>query len=185
MKKLSIYFLTATLSFFGMTFTSIAAADSKGLYHGVNVWRGTVVSAGRVDPTENIGTGYYFDANYSSIAFNGGVASKRFGGSSSLGTGSNVDGSKAYHKRVNNVYLGIGFSRVIQLQYGYGNQKNVFRVRSDINARAIMDFLNKTHTPKSRMTLGDRLTFSLAIERYLEDGRDIFDNATWGVGLLF
>lgn len=185
MKNLGSCLLTAALFLFGCSFSGVTLADNTGLYHGVNVWRGTVISAGRVDPTENIGTGYFIDANYSSVAFNFGVATKRFGGDEGLGTGGNVDGSPAYHERVNNVYLGVGFSRLFQMQYGYGNQKNVFRVRSDINARAIMDFLSRKQTPKERITLGDRLTFTFAIERYLEDERDIFDNATWGIGLLF
>jgi hypothetical protein len=163
--------------------SSFAADD--GLYHGINVLRGTVVSAGRVDPTENIGTGYFFDANYTSVAVNFGAAFKRFGGDEGLGTGGNNANSDVYHKKVTNVYAGIGFSRIIQLQYGYGNEKSIFRVRSDINARAIIDFLTKTRTPKQRMTLGDRLTFSFSVERYLNGDHDVFDNATWGIGLLF
>jgi hypothetical protein len=160
-------------------------ADGNGLYHGVNVLRGTVISGGRVDPTENIGTGYFFDVNYSSVAVNFGAAFKRFGGDSDLGTGGNDANSAAYHQHVYNAYAGVGFSRILQLQYGYGNEKGVFRVRSDINARAIIDFMTQHHTPKSRLTLGDRLTFTFAVERYLNGSHDIFDNATWGVGLLF
>jgi hypothetical protein len=45
--------------------------------------------------------------------------------------------------------------------------------------------MTQHHTPKSRLTLGDRLTFTFAVERYLNGNHDIFDNATWGVGLLF
>lgn len=169
--------------FFSLSFLSSASlADSaSGRYHGVAMDRGTVISVGRIDPTEDIGTGFYFDANYTSVALNGGVAFKRFGGDSRLGTA----GSIKYHKNVYNAYAGIGFSRIIQLQYGYGTEKGIFRVRSDINARAIMDFLTQKQTPKARMTLGDRLTFSFSIERYLNGDHDAFDNATWGVGLLF
>ena len=39
--------------------------------------------------------------------------------------------------------------------------------------------------PQGPLTLGDRLTFTIAIEQYLEDEEEIFDNATWGIGLLF
>lgn len=157
-----------------------AGTHSDSAYAGVKVWRGTVVSFGRVDPTENIGTGNYFDVNYSSVAVNVGVASKHFGDNQESGRYAH-----SANRRVNNVYAGVGFSRILQLQYGYGNEKGVFRVRSDINARAIIDFLTRTHTPKRRLTLGDRLTFSFAVERYLDGKHDVFDNASWGIGLLF
>ena len=35
------------------------------------------------------------------------------------------------------------------------------------------------------MTLGDRITFTIAVEQYQDSDEEIFDNATWGVGLLF
>lgn len=157
-----------------------AATNDDSAYAGVKVWRGTVVSVGRIDPTENIGTGNYFDINYSSVALNVGIATKRFGDDDSGGTYAH-----SANTRVNNVYAGVGFSRILQLQYGYGNEKGVFRVRSDINARAIIDFLTSTHTPKRRLTLGDRLTFTFTVERYLDGDHDVFDNASWGIGLLF
>lgn len=157
------------------------SGDNQGFYHGVSVWRGFVVSAGRVDPTENIGTGYYLDVNYTSVAVNAGINTKKVG---AFG-GENDVFPDAQDTQITNVYAGIGFSRVIQLQYGYGTEGGVYRVRSDINARAIIDFLTDTRTPKSHLTLGDRLTFSFTVERYLDDDKDVFDNATWGIGLLF
>lgn len=159
--------------------------SNTGRYHGVMMDRGTVISVGRVDPTEDISTGFFVDANYTSVALNGGVALKRFGNDSNPTLADYIKYHRVYHRKVYNAYAGIGFSRIIQLQYGYGNEKGIFRVRSDINARAIMDFLSQKSTPKSRMTLGDRLTFSFAVERYLNGSHDVFDNATWGVGLLF
>ena len=51
----------ALVALLGMMLMTPALAES--LYGGSNVLRGTVVSFGRVDPTENIGTGLYLDAN--------------------------------------------------------------------------------------------------------------------------
>ena len=49
----------------------------------------------------------------------------------------------------------------------------------------MIDFFTGKRTPKDRLTLGDRLTFTIAVEQYLDDEDEIFDNATWGIGLLF
>lgn len=170
----------------GMTMLVLlgSTAQAEGLYSGVDLIRGTVVSVGRVDPTEDIDTGFFVDANYSSVALNGGVATKKFG-DSPLRPDSRDDFSEADGERVNNVYAGIGFSRIVQIQYGYGNHGDVIRFRSDFNFRSVMDFLSGTHTPKERLTIGDRITFTISAEQYQDDEEEIFDNATWGIGLLF
>lgn len=158
-------------------------AEDRSRYSGGKVLRGTVLSVGRVDPTENIGTGYYLDANYSSVALNIGAASKKFGDTPIRP--SNISNLPADGERVNNVYAGVGFSRIFMLQYGTGNHGDVFRMRSDFNFRAVADFLSGKVTPKDRLLLADRLTFSFSAERYNDKGEDIFNNATWGIGLLF
>lgn len=171
----------------GLTLLALypAALAADGYYDDVKIWRGTVISGGAVYPTENIGTGYFFDANYSSVAVNGGISFKRFGGDDSLGTGGNIANSDAFHAKVTNGYLGVGFSRILQIQYGYGSEGPVFRIRSDINARALIDFFTQHYTPEARRTLGDRITFVFTVEQYQDNESEIFDNASWGVGLLF
>lgn len=158
----------------------------QGLYDNTGVLRGTVVSGGRVDPTENIGTGYFIDANYSSVAINFGAATKKFGSLPGIDV---FDGSceecVANGRRVNNVYAGVGFSRILQFQYGYGTEGDLTRLRSDFNFRAIVDFLTQTKTRKDRMLLADRITFTAAIESYIDKESEPFDNFTWGIGLLF
>ncbi|MAX54946.1 MAG: hypothetical protein CL537_05465 [Alcanivoracaceae bacterium] len=159
-------------------------ALAEDRYSGVTMIRGTVISVGRVDPTENIDTGFFVDANYSSVAINGGIATKKFGDSPIRSA--TIDGTSAADgERVNNAYLGTGFGRFIQIQYGHGNHDGLIRYRSDFNYRDVVDFFSGRRTPKDRFTLGDRLTFTIAIEQYLEDEEEIFDNATWGIGLLF
>ena len=54
-----------TLALLALGCSSVQAEDR---YSGVTLMRGTVVSVGRVDPTENIGTGFFVDANYTSVA---------------------------------------------------------------------------------------------------------------------
>ncbi|MCC1498147.1 hypothetical protein [Alcanivorax sp. 1008] len=165
----------------GMALTVPVLAEE--LYKGVNVLRGTVVSFGRVDPTENIGTGLFFDANYTSVALNGGVATKSF--SNAPGGGGDPGLTDAYDARFTNAYFGVGFSRIIQFQYGYGSEGGLVRLRSDFNFRAVVDFLSNTRTRKDRMLLADRLTFTVSGEKYNGKGKDIFNNTTWGIGLLF
>ena len=152
-------------------------AFAEGRYEGGKVLRGTVVSAGRVDPTENIGTGFYFDANYSSVAVNIGAATKKFGDTPIRPSSSS--GLEADGERVNNVYAGVGFSRIPMFQYGYGNQGDVLRLCCDFNFRAVADFLSGKVTPKDRLLLADRLTFSISAERYQGKDEEIFNNATW------
>ncbi|MDX1804425.1 MAG: hypothetical protein R3292_10100 [Alcanivorax sp.] len=161
------------------------AQSSDGLYSGVTLIRGTVISAGRVDPTEDIDTGFFVDANYSSVAVNVGIATKKFGESPLRPSQRSDAQSEANKERVNNVYAGIGFSRIVQVQYGYGNHGDLLRFRSDFNFRSIVDFLTRHKTRKDRLTLGDRLTFTIAAEKYLDSNEDIFNNTTWGIGLLF
>ena len=143
--------MTRKLMALGLMFISgwACAQSNPYSYQNTNVLRGTVFSAGRVDPTENIGTGYFIDINYSSVALNGGVASKKFGslpGTSIL----DVDCAEctADGRRVNNAYFGVGFSRWIQFQYGYGTEGDLTRLRSDFNFRGIVDFLTQTPTPR-------------------------------------
>jgi hypothetical protein len=159
--------------------------EPEKLYSGVNLIRGTVVAAYRVDPTEDFGSGLGFDANYSSVAVNFGVASKKFGESPLRPEQQTEIESDADGERVNNVYAGVGFSRILMFQYGYGNHGPVVRLRSDFNFRSIVSLLTDTHVPKDRMTLADRITFTFATERYNDDDEEIYDNFTWGVGLLF
>jgi hypothetical protein len=155
----------ALVALLGMMLITPTLAES--LYGGSNVLRGTVVSFGRVDPTENIGTGLYFDVNYSSVALNGGIATKKCDASFTNG------------------YFGVGFSRIIQFQYGYGTEGDLVRLRSDFNFRAVVDFLSNTKTRKDRMLLADRLTFTISGERYNDKKSEAFNNTTWGIGLLF
>lgn len=180
--------MTRKLMALGLMFISgwACAQSNPYSYQNTNVLRGTVFSAGRVDPTENIGTGYFIDINYSSVALNGGVASKKFGslpGTSIL----DVDCAEctADGRRVNNAYFGVGFSRWIQFQYGYGTEGDLTRLRSDFNFRGIVDFLTQTPTRKDRMLLADRITFTIALEDYQDKESEGFDNFTWGIGLLF
>jgi hypothetical protein len=160
-------------------------SESSGPYEGIKVQRGFVVSGYRVDPSADVDTGFGWDVNYSSVAINGGVASKKFG-ESPLRPSTREDPNPVVdEERVNNVYIGTGFSRVIQFQYGYGNHGDVLRLRSDFNFRAIADFFQDTRTPKHQLTLADRLTFTASLEEYLDDEEKGFDNFTWGIGLLF
>ncbi len=156
-----------------------------GAYEGVHLIRGTVVSVGRVDPsTSGVDTGFFADANYSSVALNGGINSKKLGDSPLRKSEPATDEAQAAQGRINNVYAGVGFGRIAQLQLGYGSEGQVTRLRSDINIRSIMDFITQETTPRHRLMLADRITFSYTIERYTGD-EEIFDNFTWGVGLLF
>ena len=167
--------LTASLG------TSAAIAD-QGRYEGVHLIRGTVISIGRVDPSASVETGFFVDANYSSVALNAGIGSKTFGDARSVTP--DADAERVAEKRVNNVYAGVGFGRIVQFQGGYGNQGELLRLRSDFNFRSIVDFLTQESTPRQRLLLADRITFTIAVERY--SGKDdVFNNATWGVGLLF
>ena len=59
MKK--IIMMTAALTLLS------SAVQAEDRYDGVSLIRGTVFSVGRVDPTEDIDTGFFVDANYSSV----------------------------------------------------------------------------------------------------------------------
>lgn len=185
--KLKIRIMTSILVSLGLLATGQAGAEIPHVenpYGGTHILRGTVVSMGRVDPTENIGTGFYVDANYTSVALNGGIATKRFGESPLRSNDGANENDPAFGEQVTNVYAGVGFSRVLQLQGGYGSEGQLVRLRSDFNFRAIADFFSQTSTPKQRLTLADRITFTISVERYRGD-KEIFNNSTWGVGLLF
>lgn len=160
-------------------------SDSSSPYEGINVQRGFVVSGYRVDSSANVDTGFGWDVNYSSVALNGGVSSKKFGESPLRPTTRDDPNQTVDEERVNNAYIGTGFSRTIQFQYGYGNHGGVLRLRSDFNFRAIADFFQDSRTPKNQLTLADRLTFTASLEEYLDKGEEGFDNFTWGIGLLF
>lgn len=155
------------------TFTVPAQAESTDRYSGVKLTRGTVYSIGRADPRgdnddNTLESGLFVDANYSSVAFNGGLGVKDFMGDA-----------------VGNAYVGIGFSRLIQLQVGYGNRGPLGRLRTDINLRSIYSFFTQTTQNPRERTLADRLTFSYALEKYSDEEHERFNNGTIGVGVLF
>ncbi|MFZ5724518.1 MAG: hypothetical protein ACOY33_12770 [Pseudomonadota bacterium] len=150
-----------------------AASLAADRYDGVKLTRGTVFSVGRADPRGQSGapdldSGVFVDANYSSVFVNGGLGAKDFSGA-----------------RVVNAYLGFGWDRILQIQVGYGDRGPVGRVRSDINIRTIYSFITQTRQPRREKTLGDRITFTYAIERYSDEENEEFDNGTIGIGLLF
>lgn len=128
-----------------------------------------VVSAGRVDSRntdDGKGNGFFLDGNYTRTFLNGGVSYKNFSG-----------------EDVENLYVGVGFSKLLQLQVGYGSEGQVRRLRHDFNLTSIHDFLTGTHRNRYNMSLGNRLTFTVALENYQKDGR--FDNFHIGLGLLY
>ncbi|MFZ5757291.1 MAG: hypothetical protein ACOY3X_10330 [Pseudomonadota bacterium] len=157
-------------AFAALTGDLAAAADR---YEGVNLIRGTVYSVGRADPrgeagSDNFETGIFVDANYTSVAFNVGIGAKDFTG-----------------EQVANVYAGIGFGRIIQLQLGAGTEGTLGRVRTDLNFRSIYNFVTQTRQPRREKTLADRVTFTYAVERYNDSDSEIFDNGTIGIGVLY
>lgn len=128
-----------------------------------------LLSAGRVDSrrdTSGKGTGYFMDANYTRTFLNMGVAHKDFDG-----------------ETIDNVYLGVGLSNLAQLQIGIGTEEVVTRVRHDFNLTAISDFFSGTRRNRYNMSLGNRITFTVAAENYKDDER--FDNFHIGFGLLY
>lgn len=149
------------------------AASAADRYSGVRLTRGTVYSVGRVYPrgdanVDNLDSGIYMDANYSSVIFNGGLGVKDFEG-----------------QRAANLYAGIGFGRIIQLQVGIGDRGPVGRVRTDINFREVYSFLTQTRQARREKTLADRVTFTYAIERYNDKDNEEFNNSTIGIGVLY
>lgn len=142
-------------------------------YSGVKLTRGTVYSIGRADPrglsgAEDLESGVYVDANYTSVLVNGGLNAKDFDG-----------------HRVVNAYLGFGFSRIIQIQAGIGDRGPVGRIRTDINIREVYNFVTQTRQPQREKTLADRITFSYSLERYSDKDSEEFDNGTIGIGVLY
>lgn len=128
-------------------------------------------SAGRVDSRNDasgVGNGFFLDANYTRTFLNGGVSYKNFGLSDDLA----------------NIYIGVGISNALQLQTGLSTQGGmVTRVRHDFNPTALYDFFTGTHRNRYNTSLGNRLTLTLALERYQNDDRQ--DNFHIGVGLLY
>lgn len=163
--------LAATLA---ATLLPALPAQAKDRYSGVNLIRGTVLSAGRADPrgdsmaTDDLDTGYYLDANYSSVLINGGLGIKDFSGES-----------------VGNAYVGVGLGRLIQMQLGYGAEGSLGRVRSDLNIRSLFSLVTQKRQDPREKTLADRITFSYSLERYNDKESEHFDNATIGIGLLY
>lgn len=161
--------LLATL--LAATATPVFSADSA--YDGVTIIRGTVYSVGRADPRgqsgmQDLESGVFIDANYSSVMLNGGVGAKDFNG-----------------HRVVNAYAGFGFGRLIQIQAGYGDRGTLGRIRSDLNLRSVYNFFTQQRQAKRERTLADRITFTYTAERYSDEKNEEFDNGTIGVGVLF
>lgn len=130
---------------------------------------GLVVAAGRVDSRRDEtgkGTGFFMDANYTRTFLNFGGSHKDFSG-----------------ETIDNVYVGIGFSKLLQLQAGIGTEGVVTRVRHDFNMTSIYDFLTGKQRNRYNMNLGNRVTFTVAAENYKDDER--FDNFHIGFGLLY
>lgn len=128
-----------------------------------------LLSAGRVDSRRDDtgkGTGYFLDAGYTRTFLNMGIAHKDFSG-----------------ETIDNVYLGVGFSNLAQLQIGIGTEDVVTRVRHDFNLTALSDFFTGTKRNRYNMSLGNRITFTVAAENYKADNR--FDNVHIGFGLLY
>lgn len=129
-----------------------------------------VVSAGRVDSRQDltgVGSGYFVDANYTRTFLNGGADVKFFSG---------VD-------PIANVYAGVGVSKLLQLQMGIGTQGVVRRIRHDLNLTSVYDFITGTKRNRYNTSLGNRLTFTVALENYKDDKR--LDNFHIGLGLQY
>jgi hypothetical protein len=160
----------------GMLSSISAQAEGRygGRYDGVHVTRGTVFSVGRADPRgqssapEQLESGVLVDANYSSVFLNGGVGAKNFNG-----------------HNVANLYAGFGFSRILQLQAGYGDRGPLGRIRTDLNLREVYNFFTSSRQHPRERTLADRVTFTYTAERYSNEKSGEFDNGTIGIGVLF
>lgn len=128
-----------------------------------------VLSAGRVDSSRDVdgkGTGFFLDGNYTRTFLNVGGGHKDFDG-----------------ETVDNVYAGIGISKLVQLQVGFGTEGRVQRWRHDFNLTSIYDFVTGTQRNRYNMNLGNRITFTFAAEKYGRDER--FNNVHIGFGLQY
>lgn len=128
-------------------------------------------SAGRVDTRESdsgVGSGFFLDANYTRTFINTGVSYKSWG---------SEGGDLA------NAYVGVGFSKILQLQIGMGTQGVVKRVRNDFNMTSIYDFVTGTKRNRYNTSLGNRLTLTFAMEDYEDEER--LNNFHIGLGLLY
>lgn len=164
--------LTLATALLGGAFTS-TVSHAEDRYSGVNLIRGTVYSVGRADPRgldgiQDLQSGIFFDANYSSVFINGGLGAKDFGG-----------------HRVVNAYAGIGLGRIVQLQAGAGDRGMLGRIRTDLNLREVYDFVMQQKQTHREKTLADRVTFTYTAERYSDSKNEEFDNGTIGIGVLF
>lgn len=130
---------------------------------------GLVISVGQAHTQQDnsgAGTALYVDANYSRVFTN-------------LGTGfKNFDDAK-----IATVYAGVGLAGVLQLQYGFGTEGAVRRIRSDFNFTKAVDFFTGKKRNRYNQSFGTRLTFSFGEETYEDDER--FDNFHAGIGLLY
>lgn len=131
---------------------------------------GIVFSAGRVDTRRDdsgVGTGLFLDANYTRTFINFGGNYKHFSDDDVL-----------------NVYAGIGVSKLLQLQVGYGTEGMVKRLRHDFNLTSLYDFFTGTERNRYNRSLGNRLTFTVAMENYDSDKKAL-NNFHIGAGLLY
>lgn len=141
---------------------AVADFDAKNL-------SGLVLSAGQAHSREDDsgeGSALFLDANYSRVFTNFGGSFKAF------------DESK-----VLNAYAGIGFTGLLQFQFGFGTDGPVRRIRSDFNITRAYDVLTGTRRNRYNQSLGTRLTFTFAQESYAHDKH--LDNFHAGIGLLY
>ncbi|HCT42085.1 MAG TPA: hypothetical protein DF427_13235 [Moraxellaceae bacterium] len=128
-----------------------------------------LLSAGRVDSRRDdtgVGTGYFLDANYTRSFLNLGVVHKDFDG-----------------ETVDTAFAGVGFSNLLQLQAGMSTEGTVYRIRHDLNLTYLSDFFTGTKRNRYNISLGNRITWTVAMENYEDDER--FDNFSIGFGLLY
>lgn len=151
-------------------FATISATVAQAGPLDPKIVPGLVLSAGRVDTrndSSGVGNGFFLDGNYTRTFLNTGVSYKSFGS----------DGDLA------NAYVGVGFSKLAQLQIGLGTQGVVRRVRTDLNFTSIYDFVTGTKRNRYNTSLGNRLTMTFALENYSDEER--LDNFHIGLGLLY
>ena len=128
-----------------------------------------MLSAGRVDSRRDetgVGTGYFLDANYTRSFLNLGVAHKEFDSGS-----------------VDTAFVGIGFSNLLQLQAGMSTEGPVYRIRHDLNLTYLSDLFTGTKRNRYNISLGNRISWTVAMENYEDDER--FDNFSLGFGLMY
>lgn len=130
---------------------------------------GLVLSGGQLHSrraSDDVGTGWFVDANYSRVFINMGVSHRQFKDDS-----------------IDNVYAGIGIAGVLQLQVGMGTEGPVQRIRHDFNLARFIEVVGGKPRNRYNQSLGTRFTLTFAAENYKDDKR--FDNFHAGVGLLY